>query len=590
MEVNLPPRLVEVLNDHPLPEGYAFSYGTAGFRTLGERIPPVAARMAVLIYIRGLTACSLPGPRRMGVMVTASHNAAPDNGLKIINLDGGMLPLECEPHATALANATSVEHYAAAVRVYASRFGEAAASLVTNFPKPRPDELTVVVGYDTRPSSVPSVQALVAGLEALGVTVLNLGQVTTPEVHHAVYYGAKAEDWAVVMARSFAALHAALPAPSAESKRMIVVDCANGVGAVSLQRVLKHLEGTPAGAAHEFVLACHDTSRPELLNEACGADLAQKLRKPSELMHPAVTEAFRGVEAHAAKALGVYSVDGDADRVVAFDCIDADGRLLSPGTGVLIDGDRIIALIAMTLKDIARGLGDAFNLTTGVVQTAYANGGSTKFIRDKLKLAIEMAATGVKYTHHAATHFDLGIYFEANGHGTLLIDENSRHAVEQASTDRALYRIQRLAADDSAPEHQRTAARELLLFGTLLSPSCGDAIANLFTIEYCLRRLKISFKDWLALYADLPSRQLKVPSSDHRVVKTIPNETRATAPHGLQETLDAAVEHIDRELGRTFVRPSGTEPIIRVYAEAGTGEKADQLAQAAVEALRKFAP
>lgn len=31
-----------------------------------------------------------------------------------------------------------------------------------------------------------------------------------------------------------------------------------------------------------------------------------------------------------------------------------------------------------------------------------------------------MAKTGVKYLHHKAHEFDIGVYFEANGHGTVL--------------------------------------------------------------------------------------------------------------------------------------------------------------------------
>jgi phosphomannomutase len=57
----------------------------------------------------------------------------------------------------------------------------------------------------------------------------------------------------------------------------------------------------------------------------------------------------------------------------------------------------------------------------GIVQTAYANGASTQHIRQSLG-ACEVActATGVKHLHAAAAAFDVGIYFEANGHGTVL--------------------------------------------------------------------------------------------------------------------------------------------------------------------------
>jgi len=31
-------------------------------------------------------------------------------------------------------------------------------------------------------------------------------------------------------------------------------------------------------------------------------------------------------------------------------------------------------------------------------------------------------STGVKHLHHAAKQFDIGVYFEANGHGTVSRD------------------------------------------------------------------------------------------------------------------------------------------------------------------------
>lgn len=58
----------------------------------------------------------------------------------------------------------------------------------------------------------------------------------------------------------------------------------------------------------------------------------------------------------------------------------------------------------------------------GVVQTAYANGASTKYLK-QLGLDVVLTPTGVKYLHEKAAYFDIGIYFEANGHGTILFSE-----------------------------------------------------------------------------------------------------------------------------------------------------------------------
>lgn len=56
----------------------------------------------------------------------------------------------------------------------------------------------------------------------------------------------------------------------------------------------------------------------------------------------------------------------------------------------------------------------------GIVQTAYANGASTDYIRQGLQCEVACTPTGVKHLHHAAAKYDVGIYFEANGHGTVL--------------------------------------------------------------------------------------------------------------------------------------------------------------------------
>lgn len=97
-------------------------------------------------------------------------------------------------------------------------------------------------------------------------------------------------------------------------------------------------------------------------------------------------------------------------------------------------------------------------------------------------------------------------------------------------------------------------------------------------VESILRNLGWSVKDWDDLYQDLPSRQLKVNVVDRNLVTTRNAERTCVTPIGLQDAIDALV----REAGnnsRCFIRPSGTENIVRVYAESTTQDKADQLAQ-----------
>lgn len=70
------------------------------------------------------------------------------------------------------------------------------------------------------------------------------------------------------------------------------------------------------------------------------------------------------------------SIDGDADRIVYF--YTDEQKVFH-----LLDGDRIATLVAQYVKELLDESGIS-DLSIGIVQTAYANGGSTIYIRDKL--------------------------------------------------------------------------------------------------------------------------------------------------------------------------------------------------------------
>lgn len=83
-------------------------------------------------------------------------------------------------------------------------------------------------------------------------------------------------------------------------------------------------------------------------------------------------------------------------------------------------------------------------------------------------------------------------------------------------------------------------------------------------------------EQWNEAYTDLPNRQLKVKVKDRSVIQTTDAERKAATPPGLQSAIDEAVaKYTD---GRSFVRPSGTEDVVRVYAEADSQSSADKLA------------
>lgn len=44
----------------------------------------------------------------------------------------------------------------------------------------------------------------------------------------------------------------------------------------------------------------------------------------------------------------------------------------------------------------------------------------------------------MKYLHHRATQFDIGVYFEANGHGTVLFSGDAQKKLSAAAKDTEL--------------------------------------------------------------------------------------------------------------------------------------------------------
>lgn len=47
--------------------------------------------------------------------------------------------------------------------------------------------------------------------------------------------------------------------------------------------------------------------------------------------------------------------------------------------------------------------------------------------------------TGVKYLHHRALDFDIGVYFEANGHGTVIFSPTATDMIKKAASDETYY-------------------------------------------------------------------------------------------------------------------------------------------------------
>lgn len=248
------------------------------------------------------------------------------------------------------------------------------------------------------------------------------------------------------------------------------------------------------------------------------------------------------------------SLDGDADRIIYY-FVDSDNHFR------LLDGDKIATLAATFIGDLSRNAGLGEELKVGVVQTAYANGASTQYITKTLNLPVVCTPTGVKYLHHAATKFDVGVYFEANGHGTVVFSPSA---------------LKTLATHEPQSPAQHTALENLRALTDLINQTVGDALSDLLLVEVILAHKTWGPKEWDSTYTDLPNRLVRVEVPDRNIFKTTDAERKLESPPGVQGQIDALVGKYKQ--GRSFARASGTEDAVRVYAEAATRGEADDLA------------
>lgn len=267
---------------------------------------------------------------------------------------------------------------------------------------------------------------------------------------------------------------------------VVVVDTANGAASEVGPRALRAL-----GASVEVLHAAPDGTN---INEGCGST------------HPeVVATAVREVGADVGLAF-----DGDADRLVAVDA-----------TGAIVDGDHILAILALDLQARGRLRNDA------IATTVMANLGLMRALEPR---GIDVIVTPVGDRHVIAAMED---------HDLVLGGEQSGHIIES--------------------EYSVT----------------GDGPLTAILLVDAMVRSGRSL-------AELASVLTKYP----QVLRNV----RVADRDGLESATGfwVAVAAVEGELageGRVLVRPSGTEPLVRVMVEAAAADAAQRHADDLVDAL-----
>ena len=139
----------------------------------------------------------------------------------------------------------------------------------------------------------------------------------------------------------------------------MLIDCANGVGYTAAEKLATYL-----GDSIPITLENTAITTKGALNHACGADFVKTSQKLPPSLAGIIKPGERGC-----------SLDGDADRIIYY-YLDERGQFH------MLDGDKIAALVADFIGGLVKSSGLDEEIKVGVVQTAYANGASTKYITE----------------------------------------------------------------------------------------------------------------------------------------------------------------------------------------------------------------
>jgi len=268
----------------------------------------------------------------------------------------------------------------------------------------------------------------------------------------------------------------------------VVLDCANGAAAGISPEVF-----TDAGAKVTLIGAEPDGYN---INDGVGSTHLDNLA--------------RAVLEHGAD-VGIAH-DGDADRCLAVDA-----------AGTIVDGDQIMAILAVAMKE----RGDLKDNT--LVATVMSN----------LGLKMAMAENGISLLQTAVG--DRYVLETLNERGLSLGGEQSGHVI--------------------MTEHATT----------------GDGILTGLQLVAEMARTGKSLAELASVMTVYPQIMINVRGVDHHALKT--DEVIATAVTAAEERLG--------ETGRVLLRPSGTEPLVRVMVEAEHQDVADEIAAALAEVVRE---
>ena len=420
--------------------------------------------------------------------------------------------------------------------------GKAAALVLAKDGRRRP---VFLIGSDTRASSDMLDAALTSGLCAVGADVIRLGVIPTPAV--AFLVGKYKADAGIMISAShnpaeyngikiFSGDGYKLPDALEEEIEQIVLDgdcqfptpTGGDVGRVQVatnaaRDYIDHLKSTVLYALDGMHIAVDCANGA---SSVTAEQLFRELRADVHMLHcePDGININRNCGSTHLEALSQYVVENHLDLGIAFDG-DADRCLCVDENGNEVDGDQIMAICAVDMKERGKLSGDT------VVGTIMTNFGFTKFCKDN-DLNFVATKVGDRYVLEELLLGNFSFGGEQSGH--------------------VIFRD----------------------FATT-----GDGQLTAIQLLSYLKRSGAKLSELTSIMTKYPQLSINLKVSAEGKVQFYTNSAIKQAMANAKKALDGT--------GRIVVRPSGTEPLIRVMAEGDDPSLVKEQAEAVAKVIQE---
>ena len=425
----------------------------------------------------------------------------------------------------------------------ATQLGRAAAKVLTNKSNRHP---RVLIGKDTRISSDMLETAMAAGLCSIGASVVTLGVVPTPAVAYLVEKY-KADAGVMISAshnsfeyngiKIFSGDGYKLPDDLEEKIEDIILGkedisqefpAEDGIGTVShaenaVRDYIDHVKNTVHFSLDGLKIAIDAANGSA---SATAETLFTELGAQVTMLHhkPDGVNVNRDCGSTHMESLTDYVKTHQVDAGVAFDG-DADRCLMVDEQGNFVDGDFIMAICAMDMKSRGKLAGNA------VVGTIMTNLGFQRFCEEN------------------------GMKFEATKVG-------DRYVLEEMRLD---------GYNFGGEQSGHVIFRD---FATT-----GDGQLTACQLLSLLRRREAKLSSLATLMQRFPQTMVNIQVSPE-------GKLAFYTDHKVKEAIDRAAQTLGRD-GRIIVRPSGTEPLLRVMVEGQDEALIEKLAQDVAQVIRE---